>query len=508
MNRVILIIVLSGLFLNTQSQIEKNDNNMITREPIAAGKFYTADSVKLKSEVAEYLEDAESTISKNPAAIIVPHAGYPFSGPVAAESFHTIDPNAEFENIFLIGSSHRGHYGKASIYTEGNYETPLGEVKVNLELAKKLVEENDIFDYVPQAHTMEHSLEVQLPFIQYHFKKDIPIVPIVIGVSDREQCKEIARILEPYFNDKNLFVISTDFSHFPPYDPAVKVDNNSAEAIVTNNPDKVEQAMKENEKKNISNLATSMCGWTSVMTLLEITKDKNIDIKKLKYRNSGDSRFTGKDEVVGYWAILFERQGKDRAHQSSEKEEFSLSGNEKKNLIDIARTTLESYLAGNGMPEVPKDLITTNLQTECGAFVTLNKEGQLRGCIGSFESDKPLYKVVQEMAVAAAVDDMRFPTVKEDELKDIDIEISVLTPMKKITSIAEFELGKHGIYLKKDNRSGTFLPQVAEKMNWTKEEFLGHCARDKANIGWEGWKDAELYVYEAIVFNEQDFVNL
>ncbi|MCF8338240.1 MAG: AmmeMemoRadiSam system protein B [Bacteroidales bacterium] len=481
---------------------------MMTREPIAAGKFYTADSAKLQSEIAEYLENAESTVAKNPAAIIVPHAGYPFSGPIAAESFNTIDPDAEYENIFLIGSSHRGHYGKASIYTEGNYETPLGEATVNLELAKKFVNENDIFDYVPQAHSMEHSLEVQLPFIQYHFKKEIPIVPIVLGVSDREQCKEIARILEPYFNEKNLFVISTDFSHFPPYEPAIEVDNNSAEAIVTNNPDSLEKAMKENEQKKISNLSTSMCGWTSVMTLMEITQDKNIDVKKLRYRNSGDTRFMGKDEVVGYWAILFERQNQNRTQQSSEKEEFSLSGKEKKNLAEIARNTLESYLAGKGMPEIPKNLITSNLQTECGAFVTLNKDGQLRGCIGSFEVDKPLYKVVQEMAVAAAVDDARFPTVAEEELKDIDIEISVLTPMKKIHSIDEFELGKHGIYIKKNNRSGTFLPQVADKADWTKEEFLGHCARDKAHIGWDGWKDAELYVYEAIVFSEQDFVNL
>ena len=138
--------------------------------------------------------------------------------------------------------------------------------------------------------------------------------------------------------------------------------------------------------------------------------------------------------------------------------------------------------------------------SKCGAFVSLHKHGRLRGCIGHFGEDYPLHEIVARMARAAAFEDPRFMPVTSDELADIDIEISVLTPMRRIQSIDEFQLHRHGIYIKKGYHSGTFLPQVADEVNWTKEEFLGHCAQDKAGIGWDGWREAELYIYEAIVF--------
>ena len=132
--------------------------------------------------------------------------------------------------------------------------------------------------------------------------------------------------------------------------------------------------------------------------------------------------------------------------------------------------------------------------------MSLHKQGRLRGCIGHFGEDVPLHEIVAEMARAAAFEDPRFVPVGKEELEDIDIEISVLTPMRRIHSLDEFELHRHGIYIRKGYRSGTFLPQVADEVNWTKEEFVSHCAQDKAGIGWDGWRDAELYVYEAIVF--------
>jgi len=139
---------------------------------------------------------------------------------------------------------------------------------------------------------------------------------------------------------------------------------------------------------------------------------------------------------------------------------------------------------------------------QTGAFVSLKKKGKLRGCIGTFKPDAPLYNLIQTMTIASATEDTRFLPVQANELKDIDIEISVLTPMKRINDVSKIVLGKHGIYIKKDGRSGTFLPQVATETGWTLEEFLGHCARDKAGIGWDGWKNAEVYTYEAIVFKE------
>jgi AmmeMemoRadiSam system protein A len=153
--------------------------------------------------------------------------------------------------------------------------------------------------------------------------------------------------------------------------------------------------------------------------------------------------------------------------------------------------------------EVDPATLGDALRMPCGAFVTINKHGTLRGCIGRFDASEPLYKVVQEMVIASATRDYRFRPVEEGEVKDLEIEISVLTPMRKISSIDEFQLGKQGIYIRKGSRSGTFLPQVAQETGWTREEFLGHCAQDKAGIGWNGWKDAEWYVYEALVFGEK-----
>jgi AmmeMemoRadiSam system protein A len=195
--------------------------------------------------------------------------------------------------------------------------------------------------------------------------------------------------------------------------------------------------------------------------------------------------------VVGYHAFAFLRK---------ESKDFTLTDEEKRQLKAIALTSIRDSL--NGKPIAPPTLNSplSTLHSKCGAFVSLHKHGRLRGRIGHFGEDYPLHEIVAEMARAAAFEDPRFMPVERGELDDIDIEISVLTPMRRIQSLDEFELHRHGIYIRKGYRSGTFLPQVADEVNWTKEEFVGHCSQDKAGLGWDGWKDAELYVYEAIVF--------
>lgn len=218
----------------------------------------------------------------------------------------------------------------------------------------------------------------------------------------------------------------------------------------------------------------------------------------IQYKNSGDIHMGDKKRVVGYHAVTVTKQNKGQ----DEKVSFVLTPDDKKALLGIARTAVARFVEGQNIPEIDAATLSELLRMPCGTFVTLKKHGQLRGCIGRFDAAGPLYTVVQEMAIAAASQDTRFRPVESGEVKDLDIEISVLTPMQKINSIAEFELGKHGIYIRKGMRAGTFLPQVSHDTGWSKEEFLGHCARDKAGIGWEGWKEAELYVYEALVFGE------
>ena len=470
-----------------------------TRKLYAAGRFYTDNPDELKTQLQQLFSNAVRKKSENtPLAIVVPHAGYVFSGGVAASAYNQIDPYHKFERIFIIGSSHTSSFPGASVYCSGHFETPLGLVKVDLELAKKLVKENDLIRNYPEAHQFEHSIEVQLPFLQTHLRTDFKIVPIILGSSNIETSKKLAAILNPYLNEKNLFVISSDFSHYPDYEDSQMADKSTAEAIKTNRASNLIAALNGNENKEIPGLVTSACGWSSILTLLYMTEPMaDITVDLIQYKNSGDSSYGDKQRVVGYWAISFSR--KETKNPISN---FSLTNEDKKSLLKLARETISGYIGKGTVHEPDPATLSPGLRTQCGAFVTLNKNHQLRGCIGHFEADLPLWKVVRQMAIAAATQDYRFKKVQPDEISQLKIEISVLTPLRRIKSAGEFILGKQGIYIKKGFSTGTFLPQVATQTGWDKEEFLGHCARDKAGLAWDEWKTAELYTYEALVFGE------
>jgi MEMO1 family protein len=470
------------------------------RQPAVAGQFYPGNAEELQSMLKDLFSRAvPSKKIENIAALICPHAGYVFSGGVAASAFNQLDPGKRYENIFVIGPSHHVGFEGASIYVSGNFITPLGTVQVNSQLGKQLIQKSKAFVSRNDAHASEHSVEVQVPFLQYRFGTNLQIVPIVVGAGSPSTLRDIATVLRPYFNDRNLFIISSDFSHYPPYNDAKKADKATADAILSRSPDALMRVMKSNEESGIPNMATSLCGWPAVLTLLYmIQDDPKVSLQLIDYKNSGDSPAGQKDQVVGYCAIVVSRA------IEQEKESFNLNDKDKKDLLILARQTVEQYVNQKTVSTVEQSAFSKSVATNCGAFVTLRKNGDLRGCIGRFDASEPLYSVVQKMAVASSSEDYRFSPVSPQEVNQLEIEISVLTPMRRIKSIDEFRLGKQGIYIKKGVRAGTFLPQVAEETGWTKEEFLGHCAQDKAGLGWNGWKDAELYVYEALVFSEKD----
>jgi AmmeMemoRadiSam system protein B/AmmeMemoRadiSam system protein A len=468
----------------------------IDRKPAVAGQFYPADKEKLQHEVLQLLHSAEPKQCNHVRAIICPHAGYVYSGAVAASAFNQIDAEVSYKRIFLIASSHRETFNSGSVYCEGNYLMPYGEVKVDTEFCKSLVEQfPDAFTDNPAPHRDEHSLEVQLPFLHYTLKTAYRIVPIIIGTLDPEVYRRIAQALKPYLNSENLFIISSDFSHYPEYSDARQVDTATKDAILSNNPETLLNTLSANSRKHIPHLSTSLCGWTSVLTLLYMTSQHDsLEYRAIEYRNSGDAPYIGEhDRVVGYWGIAVEEKEKHTAG-------FQLTESEKETLLDIARDSVEEFCRYHTRPDLTRYNFTKALLTQCGAFVSLHKKGALRGCIGLISSEMPLYQVVQEMAVSACANDHRFHPVEVGELPDIDIEISVLSPLRKIEDIAEIELGKHGILIEKYHHRGLFLPQVAAETGWTKEEFLGHCARDKAGLGWDEWKSANVYVFTATVF--------
>ena len=464
----------------------------VVRPATQANRFYTGDAQELSEEVDSFLTlHRGSRVYDQVAALIVPHAGYYFSGNVAASAYMSINPKKPYKRIFLLGPSHHEWLDGASVNTEADYyATPLGQVKVDRETAAKLTEDS-VFFYRPEAHDREHCLEVQLPFLQRRLGDVPPIVPIIISTNDFRKLSRMAEVLKPYFNEENLFVVSSDFSHYPSYEDACEVDAKTGQAIETGDVGRFIAAIEENARSGKRNLSTSACGEFPIITLM-LMMDRDYQVKHLMYQNSGDIDDHDHSRVVGYHAFAILRNG-----ASQTETDFALNDEEKKMLKEIAlQSIMEKWKEEGGK----RKELTSHLLQKCGAFVSLHKQGRLRGCIGHFGEDYPLHEIVAEMARAAAFEDPRFAPVRREELADIDIEISVLTPMRRIQSLDEFELHRHGIYIRKGYRSGTYLPQVADEVNWTKEEFVAHCAQDKAGIGWDGWKDAELYVYEAIVF--------
>ena len=498
-----------------------NSCNGQTREPVVrpatqANRFYEGNAQRLSQEVDSFLAlHRGSADNRRVAALIVPHAGYYYSGNVAASAYMALNPKQPYKRIFLLGPSHHEWLDGASVNTEADYyATPLGDVKVDRETGMALTttdgtdltdfdsakDSERVFFYRAEAHDREHCLEVQLPFLQRRLGDVPPIVPIIISTNDFQKLSRMAEALKPYFTDENLFVISSDFSHYPTYEDAYEADGKTVKAIESGDVGQFIAAIEENARSGKRNLATSACGEFAIITLM-LMLDGTYEVKHLMYQNSGDIGDTDHSRVVGYHSFVILRNGNDGNGRTRTNTDFVLSENDKKMLKEIALQSIKDSLDGKSV-SVRDSLMQDYpmLSKKCGAFVSLHKHGHLRGCIGHFGEDTPLYEIVAEMARAAAFEDPRFMPVSREELDDIDIEISVLTPMRRIQSLDEFELHRHGIYIRKGYRSGTFLPQVADEVNWTKEEFVGHCSQDKAGLGWNGWKDAELFVYEAIVF--------
>ena len=468
----------------------------VVRPATQADRFYDGNAGRLSQEVDSFLAlHRGSKQYNNVAALIVPHAGYYYSGNVAASAYMTLPTDKPYKRIFLLGPSHHEWLDGASVNTEADYyATPLGNVKVDSETARRLAATDSVFTYRPEAHNREHCLEVQLPFLQRRFGDVPPIIPIIISTNDFNKLKRMAEVLKPYLTDENLFIVSSDFSHYPSYEDACKVDAKTGKAVESGDVEEFIATINANARSGIRNLATSACGELAIVTLMLMLDHSPVtyEVKHLMYQNSGDIDDHDHSRVVGYHSFAFLRKEAG----------FSLPDEDKRLLKEIALKSIRDSLDGKRIEKADSSILAlhSSLKQKCGAFVSLHKQGRLRGCIGHFGENVPLHEIVAEMARAAAFEDPRFSPVQREELDDIDIEISVLTPMRRIQSLDEFQLHRHGIYIRKGYRSGTFLPQVADEVNWTKEEFVGHCSQDKAGLGWDGWRDAELYVYEAIVF--------
>lgn len=476
------------------------------RLPVVAGQFYLDDPVELENEIKNYLKKAKIENSSNIVrALIVPHAGYIYSGQVAAYAYKQIS-NREYERVILIGNAHAAYFFGIAIDNSDGWETPLGKIEIDIEWSSKLVKASDKIKINQEVHLDEHSLEVQLPFLQTILKPGFKIVPILFGQNE-DDYKVLAEVLAANLSEKDLVIVSTDLSHYPSYNDANKIDQETLETIKSGDVNKFEKYSIKTEDKDIINEQTLICGVDGVKTIMELAKLKKWSAQILKYANSGDSSGS-REQVVGYGAAAFVASNKSKVESQKKNSEpnviSNLNNEQKITLLRIARETIESFVKTGVVPDF--EINDNMLNQKQGAFVTLHIDGKLRGCIGQIiPSGKPLWQVVRDMAIAASTEDPRFTPVSVNELKYLQYEISVLTKPEKIDDWKKIELGKHGVIVHQGRKSGVFLPQVATETGWSREEFLSQLCVQKAGLSPNCYKDcsAELQVFSAQVFDNK-----
>ena len=498
---IFIVLVIGAALVFDQKIFMKKESSkkeeLPVREPAVAGTFYPGTKAELSAMVNEYLAKAEiPKIGKYVRALIVPHAGYVYSGWVAAYGYKTLvgadlpAGKQDIKRVVLIGNSHHEYFDGASVYPKGYYKAPLGNVEIDSDFVEKLMAKSDKITYRESADAPEHSLEVQLPFLQKVLAPGWKLVPIILG-NQSGTADILINALKNLIDENTLLIASSDLSHYPKYEDAKYSDNKVIQAILSGKRENLRKAIAELEKEGIPNLQTCACGHDSIEVVMALMEGK--DAKLLKYANSGDVGAGDKSQVVGYAAIAFSNETND---------ELDLV--EQKKLLEIAKEAVETYIKTGKTPDIKNNL--PDLEKHLGAFVTIEKNGELRGCIGIFEPNKPLYQVVIEMAISAAVNDLRFSPVTKDELGDLEYEISVLSPLKKVADWKDVEIGKHGVQIKQGLRSGVFLPQVATENNWDRETFLSILCTQKAGLPADCYKDptTEIYVFTAQVFSEHE----
>jgi AmmeMemoRadiSam system protein B/AmmeMemoRadiSam system protein A len=441
------------------------------KEPSAAGTFYPADKKSLQNSVDGFLSKAEKIPSTGKLlALILPHAGYEFSGQVAAYGYKQIK-GSDIRKVILIGPSHHAGFRGASVYTKGSFRTPLGDVKINEKIAQDLVNETADVKFYPEAYEKEHSLEVQLPFLQTVLK-DFTIVPILIGSPSRQTFEHLISKLTEILDDKTLLIASTDLSHYHDYPTAKEMDNKIVSAV--------ERLSMTDIIELLGTGKAELCGGFSVIVVTEVARRSGANLGVIfKYANSGDVT-NDKEKVVGYASIGL--------YKSPYTEE------EKRELLTMARNAITEHVTHGKVPEV--EIKNPKFRANGAVFVTIKEIGHLRGCIGHIQAIMPLYQSIIKNAVAACSSDPRFPPMKKEELKDMDIEISILSPFMPLKDVKDIQVGKHGLYIMKGMQSGLLLPHVATEFGWDRDSFLEHVCM-KAGLQRNAWKDADLYTFTA-----------
>jgi len=460
------------------------------RPAAVAGSWYPDDPDELTRMVDGMLASV-GPVDGAPLALVVPHAGYAYSGPVAAAGFAQL-AQGEYDVAVIIAADHQPPLSDPiSVWAEGGFETPLGVVPVDVGLAEALLEADPRIAFDPAAHEGEHPIEIELPFLQ-RACPGCAVVPILMGTDDDETVQALSdALLAALPGRKAVVIASSDLSHYPRREDALWVDSATLAAMETGDPDAVRAAIASSMRAGVPNLVTCACGEGPILVAMRVAAGLGAEtVTVLRYANSADSPYGNADQVVGYGAVMFWHY-----------EPPDLTEERREELLSLARSTLETYLENGAIP--PYETDDPVLARRSGAFVTLKEGGELRGCIGHTRADLPLYQVVQQMAVAAATQDPRFPPMTREELDEVTIEVSVLSPFRRVTDVSQIEVGTHGLMIFKEGRQGLLLPQVPVEEGWDRDAFLEALCQ-KAGLPVGCWREgASLYAFTAVVFGEE-----
>lgn len=481
----------------------KEDKVMESR---IAGSWYTADKQKLRKQIAGYIASAGKKKCKNVIGLIMPHAGYRYSGSIAGFAVREI-VGRKYSRVIIIGPSHYAAlFNKISIPDIDAYQTPLGKIALDTDFIKKL-KKSAIFVSRTGYHQREHSIQIELPFIQYAIP-GTKAVPLMVGQLDLQTTRKIANILLELIDKNTLVIVSSDFTHYGKRFGYAPFGNNFQTESKIRKLDL--KAFDFVRKKDLSGFVefirktgATVCGKHALGILTGMLPENSRVLLLKQGTSSGITGFKGSS--VSYIAAAV--SGRWEAPKARKLISMDIiSHDSRRKLLQLARKTIEFYLDEKRAPEFKELKIkaTADMNKTLGAFVTLHKNGALRGCIGNYpRKNVPLYQVVSKMALASAFKDYRFKPLKKDELKDIDIEISVLNQPKAVKSWKDIIIDRDGIILRKVWAAAVFLPQVAPEQKWTLEETLSYLSR-KAGLSKNAWrKNAKFEVFQADVFGEK-----
>ena len=470
-----------------------------------AGSWYPAGKQELADEIDGYLSKVPDERLEEVCAVILPHAGYRWSGPTGAYAVHQIQRRS-FERVLVIGPSHRVPIKNvASVPDFTHYATPLGRVPLDRKFIAELRKHSE-FQNIPSAHEDEHSVQIELPLLQRALD-GFQFVPIVVGELDRPTMREMGRILRGLIDSQTLVVASSDFTHYGAdfaYLPFTDDVPNKLKELDAGALDKLCGKDLDGLFDYIEKTGATICGRYAIGVLLSMLP-ADAQVHQLHYDTSG--RMLGDfSSSVSYCALAVSGKWSEVDRVAPAVEPELLTAADRARLLRLARGSLTHVLKNREMPTVEQlDVeITPAIKRISGAFVTLHKNGELRGCIGEVFPSRPLFESVMAQAVNAGLNDHRFPQVELSELDEIDVEVSVLTPPRPVASASEIVVGRHGVVLKKAGHAALFLPQVATEQGWDRQTTLTHLSR-KAGLAGDAWReDASFEVFEAIVFGEKD----